>query len=295
MKLRTSVLDHGYVEFIEDWGVGRAGVPEAGIIEAARQSTQASFRSWAPYELCEICGGWRLTTDSHDGVRDLGELLHSLRGDTSVMYGDPTCEHRFKQFPRGDEGLLSFLFNSKPQHGSVFEFAGLVIEIQAPIFVFREWMRHRTASYNEMSARYAPLPPFDYVPDAKNLVARADVARTTKNRQAAGVAGDDVILTPDMAEEDLALLRQHYAETEQLYQRFLSRGWPKEMARVPMPVGRYSRMRASANLRNWLAFLTLRSDPAAQWEIRQFADVVGKIISWRMPRTWRLFDLARAA
>lgn len=76
---------------------------------------------------------------------------------------------------------------------------------------------------------------------------------------------------------------------ENLYQEGLRAGVPKELARLVMPVGHYSRMRASANLRNWLAFLTLRMDPNAQWEIRQFANAVGSIVEKQFPRTWELF------
>ena len=122
--MKIEVLDHGYVERIEAWGYGRDGHTqpnvrasvegeesgvflepdyERGIIEAARQSTQGSFRGW-------------------DEDQRLLKYLH---------------EHR---------------------HATPFEFAGMVVEVQAPIFVFREWHRHRTQSYNEMSARYAPLP-----------------------------------------------------------------------------------------------------------------------------------------
>lgn len=66
-------------------------------------------------------------------------------------------------------------------------------------------------------------------------------------------------------------------------------GVPKELARILLPVGRYSRMRASANLRNWLQFLTLRLDLAAQWEIQQYAAAVGRLVAMVFPRTWSLF------
>ncbi len=82
---------------------------------------------------------------------------------------------------------------------------------------------------------------------------------------------------------------RNYAQDEADYQEALADGVPKELARIHLPVGRYSRMRASTNLRNWLAFLTLRMDPAAQWEIRQYANVVGDLIGERFPRTWDLF------
>lgn len=85
----------------------------------------------------------------------------------------------------------------------------------------------------------------------------------------------------------------HYSLTEQLYQSALAVGIPKELARIHLPVGRYSKMRASANLRGWLAFMTLRSSPKAQYEIRVYSDAVGKLIAKHFPRTWELFAEGR--
>jgi thymidylate synthase (FAD) len=185
----------------------------------------------------------------------------------------------------GDEKLLAYLYNNR--HATPFEMAGMVIEVKAPIFCFREWHRHRTQSYNEMSARYIPLPNENYLPDIENLLNRAHKALATTNRQASSVA--TASLTKDQAEKDLTKLLAYYSDGQALYEEFLSHGWPKELARLPVPVARYSRMRASANLRNWLAFLTLRLDPAAQWEIRQYAIAVGGLIGLHFPRTYDLF------
>jgi thymidylate synthase (FAD) len=80
-----------------------------------------------------------------------------------------------------------------------------------------------------------------------------------------------------------------YRDAQFAYELALKNGVPKELARLVLPVGRYSRMRASANLRNWLAFLTLRLDPAAQQEIRWYAGAVDKVIEAEFPRTWKLF------
>lgn len=276
------VLNHGYIRHVESWGKGDAGVPEAGIIEAARQSTQGAFRAWAPYQSCERCSAWWLD----DGV-NTGQLGLWQSG------GDQNCDHKWKKYPRGDEGLLSFLFNSKPQHATPFEFAGLIIEVQAPIFVFREWHRHRTQSYNEMSARYAPLPPFDYTPTLDRAMLGGAHAVATTNKQAQ--SHDGVVLDAASAMSWLSRLEQIYGLVEDHYQLGLSIGMPKELARCSMVVSRFTRMRASANLRNWLAFMTLRSDPGAQWEIRQYAEALARIIEREMPRTYKLFDLRRVA
>ena len=102
---------------------------------------------------------------------------------------------------------------------------------------------------------------------------------------------------PEMSEQTAEawrrLLMDHYRKDESLYQEALTNGVPKELARIHLPVGRYSRMRVQANLRNWLAFLTLRMDKAAQWEIRQYAEAVHGFLSAAFPRTLALFDEGR--
>lgn len=250
------LLDHGYLEFIESWG------SDERIIESARMSTQKGFRGWGPQHE-ESCAS--------NGI-DFGDIA------------GPSCNCNFPQ--PGDEKLLAYLWNNK--HSTPFEFAGMTIEVQAPIVVFREWHRHRTQSYSEMSARYAPLPEIDYLPTSERCMMQAG-----KNKQAAAVVGANE-LTEDSANQWIELMINHYNETEALYQDGLNRGIPKELARLALTFGRYSKMRASANLRNWLHFLTLRMDPAAQFEIRQYANAVGDLIAEKFPRTWELFQISRS-
>jgi thymidylate synthase (FAD) len=184
----------------------------------------------------------------------------------------------------GDEKLLRHLWTHG--HHTPFEFGGLTLEVQAPIFVFREWHRHRTQSYNEMSARYTPLPDVNYVPTIPRCI-----PTPSKNKQNQGA----VARTPTTSEIDgwLEDLESVYRHSQDVYQSGLALGLPKEVARLAVNVGRYSRMRASANLRNWLHFLSLRQSPDAQWEIRQFANVVGTIVAEHFPRTWALFEETR--
>lgn len=182
----------------------------------------------------------------------------------------------------GDEKLLRYLWTHK--HATPFEMAGMTIEVKAPIFVFREWHRHRTQSYNEMSARYAPLPNENYLPTVERIVDGATLAG--KNKQASALSGK---ITETAAGLWLEELRKLYEHAQQVYDQGLEIGVPKEIARLPCPVARYSKMRASANLRNWLQFLTLRMDTAAQWEIRQYGNAAGELVQGLFPRTWELF------
>jgi len=138
-------------------------------------------------------------------------------------------------------------------------------------------------SYNEMSARYAPLPDVNYEPTRERLY-----LTSTTNKQA-GVAIGAAELNDNNATHWENALAAFYNDAEQLYQYGLTCGIPKELARVVIPVGRYSQMRASAVLRNWLAFLSLRDDPAAQWEIQQYAKAVDKIVEQCFPKTWAIY------
>lgn len=255
----TKVLDHGFVKVVESWG------SDERIIEAARMSTNKGFLGWGGGFRCsKECGLWAMSAPATNDVPC------------------PSCGEGTIVKHVGDEKLLRFLYENN--HATPFEMAGAIIEVQAPIFVFREWHRHRTQSYNEMSARYTPLPDVNYVPTVERLMVNSKA-----NKQAGAVAGA-AELTEVCAEAFRASLAESYENAEHVYQIALRNGVPKELARVHLPVGRYSRMRASANLRNWLGFLTLRMAPNAQFEIREYANAVHAALVPLFPRTMDLFD-----
>ena len=262
MTKEIQLLDHGYLRFIESWG------SDERIIEAARMSTNKGFNGWGPTD-CSCSG-----TIVQDGY--------------AAKDWDPNCPKckGSGELP-GDEKLLRYLYENK--HATPFEMAGMIIEVKAPIFVFREWHRHRTQSYNEMSARYTPLPDENYIPTVERLLINSKT-----NKQAGTVAGA-AELTEGMALAYRLELAKMYREQERLYQHALALGVPKELARIHLPVGRYSRMRASTNLRNWLAFLTLRMASGAQWEIRQYANATATLIQELFPRTYELFAEGRTS
>ncbi len=182
----------------------------------------------------------------------------------------------------GDEKLLRFLYENK--HATPFEMAGMVIEVQAPIMVFREWHRHRTQSYNEMSARYTQLPDLFYVPEPERIT-----AQSKKNKQSSGTEELDPVIVSAFRES----LQQTQRESYERYEWAIKNNVPRELARLHLPVSIYSRMRASANLRNWIAFLTLRMEAGAQWEIRQFANAVAELVAQNFPKTYNLFSEGR--
>jgi thymidylate synthase (FAD) len=137
-----------------------------------------------------------------------------------------------------------------------------------------------------MSARYVPLPDENYKPSVQRIIDGAQKAGS--NRQAQGMVELDAMRIDHWLEH----LQAVYDHAQAVYEMGLNFGIPKELARLPVPVARYSRMRVSANLRNWLQFLELRGSqhaPNAQWEIRQYADAVGGYLASQFPRTMALF------
>ncbi len=216
--------------------MGHLGTEE-DIIRAARMSTQKDFIGW---------------DDHYDNLDNPG----------------------VSKWIKGDKNLLEYLY--KNHHMTPFEMLDLRIQVKAPIFVFREWHRHRTQSYNEMSARYIQMPNEHYLPEPR--------LQDTKNKQGSVsmLAGDSLSFQMSMEAE------QH--QIYENYDRWIEFGVAKEIARVNTPISRYSIMWAKANLRNWLQFLQLRMAPNAQWEIRQYANAVASIIKEIWPRTYALFE-----
>lgn len=169
----------------------------------------------------------------------------------------------------------------REQHVSPFEGPILELEVQAPIFTIREWFRH-DQHVNEASARYTKLDPVLYRPSVERL---SFAGQDPVKKQGSGFP---------MSLEDVAWFQQ---ELDELYKAFLEfydeadrRGFAREVSRIPMPVGHYSRFRVQTTARNWLFFLKSRLAPGAQWEIRQYAEAVAAIVREIWPKTWEVFE-----
>lgn len=257
------ILDHGEVDLIEHWG------SDERIIESARMSTGGGFKGWGGRHACTKCGEFE------------ENALVEVSGPNSVFHVG--CGGLIERVV-GDEKLLAFLWNHK--HATPFEMAGATFEVEAPIFVFREWHRHRTQSYSEASARYIPLANKNYMPTMERIKDGVKVAGS--NRQAQGA----VTLNETHAANWLQQLQDVYDHAQSVYELGINSGVPKELARLCVPVARYSRMRVSTDLRNWLGFLTLRQAPGAQYEIRMYADAIESMLAEKFPRTMRLYASA---
>lgn len=183
----------------------------------------------------------------------------------------------------GDDKLIAYLMREK--HGTPFEHNSFRFHVKAPIFIFREWQRHRIGSFNEMSARYMELPGEWYIPDIENVRCRV---------------GKPGHYTYGRADLDTAtLFREHLdrscSDSYALYKFYLEEGIAPEQARLFLHVNHYSEMYWTVNARSLMNFLSLRNAPTAQWEIQQYAQVVENIFSWCMPITWGCFMDKRIA
>lgn len=183
-----------------------------------------------------------------------------------------------------DQGLIEYLM--KNGHSTPFEMVTFKFEVKAPIFVFRQWHRHRTQSYNEVSARYTVLPNEFYVPDI-NVMGE----QSQNNKQARDIVTRSLT---QKEEVDLYNLRRlmHVQNTAayELYEHLLKKKVPRELARSVLPVAMYSKMFATANMLNWFRFLNERLHPHAQYEIQVYAKAIAEFIRRECPVSYNAFE-----
>lgn len=179
-----------------------------------------------------------------------------------------------------DKKLLQYLVEH--DHWTPFEHSVFQFHVKCPIFVARQWMRHRMASYNEISARYTEVKEEFYVPEKFR-------AQDTVNRQGSLASG---------ALDNAALLREYensLKNSYETYEKLIKKGVAREMARMALPVSQYTQYYWTVNARSLLNFLRLRMEQHAQHEIREYANVIAGIFREKMPWTWEAFDKLYAA
>lgn len=216
----------------------------------------------------------------HRGVLDHGhvELLKVCAEDLDVVNAARVSLHQFSEtLNEKDAGLIRFLMRER--HGTPFEHGYFKFRIKAPIFVFREWHRHRVGhSYNEWSARYSKLEPEFYFPE--------DLTTQIGKPGAYTYEPIDNVHTVRSAKEQIIQSQKNAYKT---YEDLLEKGVAKQQARIVLPVSTYSEMIWSCNPRSIMHFLSLRDDKNAQYEIREYAKAVGLFFETAMPITYQAF------
>jgi thymidylate synthase (FAD) len=195
-------------------------------------------------------------------------LIESMGTDLSIVRNARVsydAHWRAGEDEGSDKRLLKYLIANG--HTSPFESAAFTFDIKCPIFVARQWHRHRTWSYNEVSARYKELPAEFYVPEVENIT-----TQSTDNKQ----------MRTEVQHPDAEYLREHIEKTckhaFEVYVGLLENNCPRELARGVLPMNTYTHFFGTVNLHNLFRFLELRLHPHAQWEIRQYAMAILRII-----------------
>jgi thymidylate synthase (FAD) len=176
-----------------------------------------------------------------------------------------------------DAGLIRFLMRER--HGTPFEHNSFRFHVRCPIFVAREWFRHRVGSFNEFSMRYARATDDFYLPAAEDV--RTQVGKP-------GAYSFEPV-EPELAEQTRAALEDVYAQAFATYERLVEAGVARELARCALPVGAYTEFFWTVNARALMNFVSLRAAEAAQREIRRYADAVERFLAERMPVTHAAF------
>jgi thymidylate synthase (FAD) len=184
---------------------------------------------------------------------------------------------RKEEMDESDEGLIRFLMRDR--HGTPYEHNAFRFHIRAPIFVAREWMRHRIGSFNEFSMRYAKATDDFYVPEADDV--RSQVGKP-------GAYSFEPV-DPELAETAREALRDVYEHAYGTYERLVEAGVARELARSVIPVGAYTEFFWTVNARALMNFVSLRAAESAQREIRRYAEACESFLAQRMPVTYDAF------
>ena len=253
-------------------------------IEALRSEKTETARVTAPeleavlYQPIEVL--------DHGFVR----VIDYMGDDSSVVQSARVSYGKGTKKISNDKGLIKYLMRHR--HSTPFEMCEIKFHIKLPIFIARQWIRHRTANVNEYSARYSILDKEFYIPSAENLAAQSQI-----NNQGRGDA-----LTDDEASNVIQILKKDAEQTYANYETLLNEnssggvldkgksGIARELARMNLTLNTYTQWYWKIDLNNLLHFLALRADDHAQYEIRVYADVMLDLVKKWVPLTYEAFE-----
>ena len=264
MRLELSHCHRPYNQSIE----------QKAELEEVRQQTYTTRRPTVPAmedRMFEV-----IPCLDHGFVR----LIDYMGDDSAIVQAARVSYGKGTKMVRQDRGLLRYLIRHR--HTTPLEMCELKLHIKLPMFVARQWIRHRTANVNEISARYSVLDKEFYLPDPKDIA-----LQSVSNRQGRGDT-----LSSQQAARALDILKRDALQAYDSYQQLLGEefGIARELARMNLPVNWYTQWYWKVDLHNLLHFLSLRMDAHAQYEIRVFADAIGQIVADWVPHVWEAFQ-----
>jgi thymidylate synthase (FAD) len=217
-------------------------------------------------------------SDSREPIKILDQgfvrLVDFMGGDQGVVDAARVSYGGVSKGAAADKKLIAYLLTH--DHGTPFEHAVFKFHVKAPIFVARQWFRHRMASYNEVSFRYTEVKDSFYMPERWR-------GQDKKNKQGSTTAVDldqDALRTMFKTHVDAALVT---------YKKMIEMGVAREMARMVLPVNLYTEFYWTINARGLMNFVSLRADVHAQWEIQQYGEALARTFRAEMPWTYEAF------
>ena len=253
-------------------------------VEQLRASSNTTLRATVP-SLEEILYKPLQALD-HGFVR----VIDYMGDDTAIVQSARVSYGKGTKKITNDKGLIKYLM--RHWHSTPFEMCEIKLHVKLPIFIARQWIRHRTANVNEYSARYSILDKEFYIPSVENLASQSQV-----NKQ-----GRAENLSPEEAEKVINILKNDAEQTYNNYEVMLnensdgetldegSMGIARELARMNLTLNTYTQWYWKIDLNNLLHFLALRADAHAQYEIRVYADIILDIVKKWVPITYEAFE-----
>lgn len=258
-------------------------VQQQAEIKEIRSETRATFRDVS--EELEAILYEPIPVLDHGFIR----VIDYMGTDSAIVQAARVSYGKGTKKTREDAGLINYLLRHR--HTTPFEMCEIKLHIKLPIFIARQWIRHRTANVNEYSGRYSILDREFYVPAPEQLA-----AQSVSNRQGRGdvLEGEEAQRVLDILKADAQQCYDHYQEmlNEDEVGNVLDedkRGLARELARMNLPVNFYTQWYWKIDLHNFMHFLALRADDHAQYEIRVYAQAMLDVLKRWVPVTYNAF------
>ena len=251
-------------------------VDQQAEVDALRAQSQPTLRAVSPGIEQHLYSA--IPVLDHGFVR----VIDYMGDDAAICQAARVSYGKGTKSVQNDEGLIRYLM--RHWHSTPFEMCEIKLHVKLPVFVARQWIRHRTANVNEYSARYSILDREFYIPAPEALAAQSVV-----NNQGRGAA-----LSGDEAERVLRYLRDDAMRAYDHYEEMISQegqqGLARELARMNLPANIYTQWYWKVDLHNLLHFLRLRADAHAQYEIRVYADAICQVVADWVPFAYKAFE-----
>ncbi len=245
-------------------------------IEAARATPRPTLRA--------VSEGMEAHLYRAQEVLDHGfvRVIDYMGDDAAIVQAARVSYGAGTKHVSNDEGLIRYLM--RHWHSTPFEMCEIKLHVKLPVFVARQWIRHRTANVNEYSARYSILDREFYIPEPSQLA-----AQSTVNNQGRGdtLQGEEAARVLEMLKSDAARSYDHYSE---MLSQDGQQGLARELARMNLPMNIYTQWYWKTDLHNLFHFLRLRADAHAQYEIRVYADIIAQITRDWVPLAFAAFE-----